>query len=216
MTRILKNLRIILSVALVAAGLIAAGFVIFANQISGEQTHTLRKADGIVVLTGGTARIEAGVDLLAKGRAKRLLISGVNHSTTREELEKLFPKGRGLFRCCIDLDRRALNTIGNATETKTWAQARGFKSLIVVTSSYHMPRTMVELQRVMPEIEMVPFAVAPSYANLNKWWSDSDTARLLLVEYFKYIPALVRSKAERLAGVRGSDTSALGAAAERP
>ena len=216
MARIVKNLRLIPTSILVAAIVFAVGFVVFANMIGNEPGQTASKADGIVVLTGGTARIEAGVELLAKGHAKRLLISGVNRSTTRDELERLFPMGKRLFGCCIDLDRRALNTIGNAAETKRWAEARGFGSLIVVTSSYHMPRTMVELRRVMPDIALISHSVEPDKVRMDAWWRDPATTRLLLVEYVKYVPALVRSQAEWIAGARDGDASALGAAAKRP
>jgi len=215
MARLLNGLRVVLIGLMIALGLFAVGFVAFANTIDTARTDPARKADGIVVLTGGTARIEAGVDLLSRSHAKRLLISGVNRSTTREELRRLFPKGGALFRCCIDLGRRALNTTGNAIETQNWAQAKNFTSLIVVTSSYHMPRTMVELRRAMPGIELIPHAVEPNKMSLKAWWTDSNSARLLFVEYVKYLPALARSRAERLAGVRG-DVATFGAAAEHP
>jgi len=215
MARLLNGLRVVLIGLMIALGLFAIGFVVFANTIDTARTGPARMADGIVVLTGGTARIEAGVDLLSRSRAKRLLISGVNRSTTREELRRLFPQGGALFRCCIDLGRRALNTTGNAIEAQNWAQAKNFTSLIVVTSSYHMPRTMVELRRAMPEIELIPYAVEPNKMRLKAWWTDSNSARLLFVEYVKYLPALARSRAERLAGVRG-DVATFGAAAERP
>lgn len=215
MARLLNGLRKILIGLTLGLCLFAIGFVIFANTIETTGTNPARKADGIVVLTGGTARIEAGVELLSRGRAKRLLISGVHQTTTREELRRLFPQGGALFRCCIDLGRRALNTTGNAIEAQNWAKAQNFNSLIVVTSSYHMPRTMVELRHTMPGIELIPYTVEPNKVRLKAWWSDADTARLLFVEYVKYLPALVRSRAERLTGAR-SDTATFGAAAKRP
>ncbi len=216
MARLITGLRIVLIGLALALVVFAAGFFSFANMIEAEHTRQPRKADGIVVLTGGTARIEAGVELLSRGYGKRLLISGVHRTTTRGELRRLFPKGAGLFRCCIDLDRRAINTSGNASETRNWAEAHGFTSLIVVTSSYHMPRTMVELRRAMSGIELIPFAVEPSKVSIGSWWSNPNTARLLLLEYIKYVPSLVRSKAERLTGLRDGKSSSLGTAAKRP
>ena len=215
MARFLISFRVVLIGLTLALGLFAAGYIMFANMIVADRTMPARKADGIVVLTGGTARIEAGVELLSQGHAKRLLISGVHRTTTRAELERLFPQGSALFRCCIDLDRRALNTLGNAAEARSWAQAHRFSSLIVVTSSYHMPRTMIELRRAMPGIELIPFTVVSSKMSAATWWTDAGTARLLFVEYVKYLPALARSQTERLTGARG-DSPTLGAAAKRP
>ena len=122
------------------------------------------------------------------GKAKRLLISGVHTKTTRDELSKQEPAAAHLFECCIDLDRRAQNTADNATETRSWVGQQGFASLIVVTSSYHMPRTLVELERVLPRVTLLPYAVVPDSFKVGIWWASPSTLRLLFLEYFKYLP----------------------------
>ena len=196
-------LRSLLFATVLLIALFAIGFVLFANSIERAQNNDDVRADGIVVLTGGEARIDRAVNLLAEGRAKRLLISGVHPSTTTGQLQKRNPKSGPLFRCCIDLDKQALNTSGNADETQVWAQRQDFDSLIVVTSSYHMPRTLLELRRAMPDVDLIPYAVVPSKMNLSNWWNDSETTRRLFLEYVKLIPALARYGMAQLTGAMG-------------
>ena len=81
-----------------------------------------------MVLTGGASRIADAIDLLAAGRGKRLLISGVHRTTTTTEIARINPRYQGLVACCVDLDYSAVNTVGNAIETRRWARARGFTS----------------------------------------------------------------------------------------
>lgn len=183
-----------------AALLAAAGFVLFIHTITAERIPDGRTADAIVALTGGKARIGEAVRLLSEKRAKRLLISGVNPSTTKEHLRRLVSEGNDLFKCCIDLGRRAEDTTGNAEETRKWVEQHGFKSVIVVTSSYHMPRTLAELKRVMPGIVILPHTVEPLSFRSDDWWRDKEVLRLMMSEYVKYLPALARLYAARLTG----------------
>lgn len=193
-------IRLIAKASGVAIALFLIGFVVFANAIEREPGAVPKRADGIVVLTGGRARISEAVKLLAAGKAERLLISGVNRATTRDELSRLAPGAAHLFQCCIDLDRRARNTTENARETRAWAKRQGFDSLIVVTSSYHMPRTLVEFERAMPGVVFTPFAVASANLRMDAWWAYPGTLRLLFSEYVKYIRAVSRFGVARLLG----------------
>jgi uncharacterized SAM-binding protein YcdF (DUF218 family) len=102
------------------------------------------------------------------------------------------PEHRRLFNCCVDLDHSAVNTIGNAVETRRWVKARNFQSVIVVTSNFHMPRAMAELNHQLPGVTLVPFAVVSDKVHVEAWWDDPDTARLLFTEYLKYIVARAR------------------------
>jgi len=154
------------------------------------------RADGIVALTGGSQRIGDAIDLLAQGYAKRLLISGVNERTSRLEIERLNPGQRQLFDCCVDLDYRARNTIGNAIETRRWAERNGFGSLIIVTSAYHMPRTMVELNHALPGLRKVPYSVVSPAVDPDAWWYSPSTARVLASEYAKLLIVWLRTRFE--------------------
>ena len=103
-----------------------------------------------MVLTGGPSRITDAIDLLAAGRGRRLLITGVHPTTNLAEIARLVPETQRTFASSIDLDHEAINTVGNAIETKRWIRERGYRSVIVVTSNYHMPRAMAELAHQMP------------------------------------------------------------------
>jgi uncharacterized SAM-binding protein YcdF (DUF218 family) len=178
------------------AGIVAfvGGFLWFVARVPTEEVALDRSADGIVVLTGGASRIADAIELLAAGRGKRLLISGVHPATSSSELARLTPDYRRWLACCVDLGHVAVNTSGNAIETKRWVSERGFHSLIVVTSNYHMPRTMAELGRRMPDVALVPFPVVTDKMRSEAWWSSPPTAKLLFSEYLKYIVVQVRTR----------------------
>ncbi|WP_027552389.1 YdcF family protein [Bradyrhizobium sp. Cp5.3] len=181
------------AIAFVAA---AAGFVAFLSQLRGAELAPDRKADGIVVLTGGSSRVSDAMELLAAGYGRRLLISGVHPTSTASDISRTLPENQTFMHCCVDLDRTAVSTRGNAAETRRWAQERGFKSLIVVTSNYHMPRALVEFSHAMPETALIPFAVVGDKWREEPWWTSASTLRLLLSEYVKYIAAEVRVQLE--------------------
>ncbi|MCA6124841.1 YdcF family protein [Bradyrhizobium sp. WSM 1704] len=178
-----------LALAFVAAGI---GFVGFLSQLRGVETDPPQSADGIVVLTGGSSRVSDAMELLAAGYGKRLLISGVHPTNDASDISRSLPDSQRLMSCCVDLDRSAVNTRSNAAETRRWARDRGFKSLIVVTSNYHMPRAIVELSHAMPDVTLIPFAVVGEKWRDEPWWTSGATFRLLLSEYAKYVAAEVR------------------------
>jgi uncharacterized SAM-binding protein YcdF (DUF218 family) len=185
----------VVAVGVLGAAGIAAGFWWFIWSVPTHEVALDRDADGIVVLTGGSSRIADAMQLLSAGRGKRLLITGVHHTTSTAAISRLIPDYRALVRCCVDLDYSAVNTEGNAIETKRWAQRRGVRSLIVVTSNYHMPRAMAELARQLPDVVLIEFPVVSDKVRTDRWWSP-DTARLLLSEYLKYIVVQVRMRLE--------------------
>ncbi|WP_024506003.1 YdcF family protein [Bradyrhizobium sp. ARR65] len=187
--RLRRTIVAVLGLAVVG---VAAGFGGFLAQLRGAEIAPDHKADGIVVLTGGSSRVSDAMELLAAGYGKRLLISGVHPSSGANDISRSLPEGQSYLGCCVDLDRSAVNTRSNAAEARRWAHERGFKSLIVVTSNYHMPRAIVELSHAMPDIELIPFAVVGDKWREEPWWSGGATLRLVLSEYVKYLAAELR------------------------
>jgi uncharacterized SAM-binding protein YcdF (DUF218 family) len=185
-----------LTMATAAAGavLVAVGFFWFVMRIPSEEVQIDRKADGIVVLTGAAARIPDAIELLADERGKRLLISGVYRATSSREIARITPLYSKYFACCIDLDRSALNTFGNALQTRNWAREHNFNSLIIVTSNWHMPRAMAELEHQLPDVTLIAYPVISEKLKDDAWWSNLSTARLLFAEYLKYMLALTRMR----------------------
>ncbi len=179
--------------AVCLAGLL--GFLTFVYTLDRFEQPPETRADGIVAMTGGAQRIGDAIDLLAKGYAKRLLISGVNEKTSRDQIARLNPGQRQLFDCCVDLDYRARNTIGNAIETRRWAETNGFDTLIVVTSNYHMPRMLAELEHALPDRQKIPYPVAATI-DPHDWWHNPAIAKVLASEYLKFLAVWVRTRFE--------------------
>jgi uncharacterized SAM-binding protein YcdF (DUF218 family) len=196
--------------ALVAGVLVyAAGFLLFVSSLPRKPSGPLH-GDAIVALTGGGARLDTAVALFEGGTGKRLLISGVNSITTKAELKKI-NHGGPRFDCCVDLGRDAADTHGNAIETAQWANAHGYKSLIVVTAGYHMPRSLTEFSSALPDVELVPYPVEPAEINLNVWWKPG-TIRLLHGEYARFLASLVTTTMGKPSMQASQDTPSLAAA----
>ncbi len=161
--------------------------------------HTVPStADGIVVLTGAERRIEAGLKLLRDGVGNRLLISGINARTTPGDVLRSVRVNPEAARCCVDFGYEAQDTIGNANETKAWADRHRFTRLVVVTSSYHMPRSLNELALALPGVDLIAYPVMPRALGEGAWWLRPSTARVLVSEYLKLLPSYVRYAAHQL------------------
>ncbi len=150
------------------------------------------RTDAIVVLTGGKLRLETGLSLLAAGAARKLFVSGVNQNVDRDELLRALGPLAEREACCIVLGHEADNTFGNARETATWMQEEGYRSLRLVTSWYHMPRSLLEFGRAMPRMTIVPHPVFADHLEAERWWRWHGTPRLVFVEYNKYLAAWLR------------------------
>jgi len=179
-----------------AAILLVGGFGYFIWELPDQQIELDRNADGIVVLTGGDSRVSDGLALLAAGRAKRLLISGVYTGTTTSDIARQVVDYNRLLTCCVDLDYSAINTLGNAVGTRQWTLKNGFHSLIVVTSAYHMPRALAELSHQLPGVALIPYPVVSDRLRVEPWWSNGATTKVVLSEYVKYLAAKLRMQFE--------------------
>ncbi len=187
----------------------AVGLLAFANRVANSTPPPdPPEADAIVALTGAsTVRLEAAEALLEEGLGRRLLISGVNRETTRKQVRATVitagsaAAGRA-FDCCVDLGFKAANTRGNARETAPWVARHHYRTLIVVTADFHMPRALLELQAAMPGVVLYPFPVATEAVDARRWWTSPDQARRMVLEYCKYVVILIRNELLALATPR--------------
>jgi uncharacterized SAM-binding protein YcdF (DUF218 family) len=182
-------LRVFLGLVLVLLLAYAISFVLFVSNLPGPP-QMLPQADGIVALTGGDERLDTAVAMLEKGVGKRLLISGVSQTTTKDDLAKL-SEGGARFRCCADLGYTAEDTHGNAEEAAQWTRENHFASIVIVTGRYHMPRTLREFSAALPEVTLIAYPVDQAGIDLSGWWRHPRTVRLLHREYAKYLASMV-------------------------
>jgi len=170
-----------------------AGLVWFVDGVEQPVADPDAVTDAVVVLTGGSLRIDSGLELLAEGKAQKLFVSGVHQGIDTEEVLRAVPGAPHGIECCIVLGHAADNTQGNALETAQWLQQEGFHSIRLVTANYHMRRALLEFTRALPpEIVIIPHPVFPEGARPGDLWSLRGTARLIVTEYVKYIGALIR------------------------
>lgn len=173
------------------------GFIAFTHHIDGlRKPDVVPKADGIVVWTGhGSGRLDTAIALLRQERGERLLISGVNESVDMASIIEVTGVSKALAECCIDLDYAALDTRGNAVETAVWARSLDYDHILLVTSSYHMPRARVEIGHEIGRIQITPVPVERS--NPPKWWNNRERFTDLATEYGKFLLAVARGREKK-------------------
>lgn len=176
----------------------AIGLVLFFRSIPREVTDTQTPTEAIVVLTGGRERLKTGFQLLCAQRAKVLFISGVNPEETFKSLLKTIDLHR--MNCLLDKDQLvasthlgyvAKNTKENAQETAAWLKSMEITSIRLVTAAYHMPRSLLQLKYLLPEVTIIPHSVFPFGKERYWWWSES-ALHMVLSEYHKLMWGYVR------------------------
>lgn len=183
----------ILALLCLALVLWTIGLFWFAATLDKETAASQQKTDAIVVLTGGSLRVEQGISLLSNGLGKKLFVSGVAQGVDVKQLLKVFQESPEDLSCCIVLGYEADDTAGNARETAAWMRDQGYASLRLVTAAYHMPRSLLEFRRVMPGIEITPHPVFPAHVKQEDWWRWPGSTSLLVSEYTKYLVARLRA-----------------------
>lgn len=183
-----------LATVLVLVFIWVVGLTAFADRVDRYAPVTnAPTADAIVALTGASdVRIETAMRLLEASKGGRLLISGVNRDATREDVRGVTRGYDDLYDCCVDLDYEAETTLGNAQYTAEWTRARGYGSLILVTSDFHMPRALLELKAALPGVVLRPYAIETDTVDAARWWRTGESARRMTLEYSKYLVVLFR------------------------
>jgi uncharacterized SAM-binding protein YcdF (DUF218 family) len=164
----------------------AVGFVLFAFTLGRPAPASVKPTDAAIVLTGGSGRIEHAIDVLDQGKAKRLLVAGVDPAVTKSDIARRVPGKRRLLTCCVDLGSESVDTRSNAEEAERWLDRRRFKSIRLITSDWHMRRARYEFRKTLgDEVRVVPDAVRSEprfitlFAEYNKYvlrrvavWAD--------------------------------------------
>lgn len=186
------SLRILMVLA-IGGSLWFVGLVFFTRIIPSLPQDPTNSTDGIVIFTGGKTRLKVALTLFEQHQGQYLLISGVNPHSTLPKIVEQLP-----FRSRITLGYDALDTVGNAAETAAWAHTHQIKTLRLITSNYHMPRSLFELRHLLPEVQIFPHPVVKKSFLKPKWWLDPIALRLVIQEYNKFLFALIRRPFEDL------------------
>ncbi len=189
-----------LAVVLVAGLVWVGGLIAFAEAIPMTIERPEDRTDAIVVLTGGSLRLDTGLRLLAERKGDRLFVSGVHRGVEVAELLRAYEQAPERTRCCLDLGHDAINTVGNASETAAWVARNGYESIRLVTASYHMPRSVLEFRNAMPDVQLVEHPVFPKHVRVEEWWRWPGTTALIVREYNKYLVAWVRQIWNNISG----------------
>ena len=170
-------INLIVAATVFSAGAWVVGFVLFAATLPKlDPSEPNDTADGIIVLTGGDGRLQAGLQLLSEKKGARLLISGVHPSVANNDLQQITKAPQQLFDCCVDLDRASIDTIDNAEKSANWATKNGYKSVYLVTADYHMRRSLLLLQNALPGCKIIAHPVEAEIS-----------LQAIALEYTKYI-----------------------------
>jgi len=176
----------------------AAGLILFAVSTT-RMTPVLtdERTDAIIVLTGGSRRINTGLQLFAEGKSDQLFISGVNSGVSLNDIENMH-KGSELPECCISIGYQANNTMNNAAESRLWLQSGNFHTIRLVTSNYHLNRALLEFHHSMPDLKILVHPVK-EYDD----WSQGFWKKVT-IEYNKTLVTWLRQRFEALDILNGN------------
>lgn len=165
------------------------GLIGFAASIPDSVYDVDTRTDAIVVLTGGSDRVLTGLRLLSDRKAERVLVTGVHPAVDAAKLMHLAGEPPQELADRVDTGSQAQDTRGNAEEAAAWMRAHGFHSLRLVTSGYHMQRSLLEFAYALPDVTIIPHPVITERSSAKHWWCQSRTAFLIFSEYNKYLVA---------------------------
>jgi hypothetical protein len=173
----------------------------FKEKIMTIQKNQVSITSQIVILTGGTNRIKKGFEIINKFDEKskkniKILVSGTGKGFTKLSLQKKLNSNfyLELIECCVELDGVSKDTYSNANETSKWVNKNNIKEILLITSNYHMPRSILEFNNIMPNLKILPYPIKPEQHKINEWLKSFETFSLVFIEYCKYIVSNIRVK----------------------
>lgn len=188
-------MRYLLLFIMAALCIVTGAFVWFVQGMPSSRPYNHAKTDAIIVLTGGPGRVEQGLIALADDDAPILFISGVGEHVTRNQILLAHSNRDTRNRIAqsdgeIILDHIASTTRSNADQTTEFVRERRIRSIRLVTTYYHMPRSLLEFRMQMPGVDIIPDAVFPKGYRRHSWWQDKNTRKMVFSEFGKYYAAL--------------------------
>lgn len=160
------------------------GFVIFLGEVHTASRSVPVRADTIVVFSGDPRRIRAATKLLKEGFGNNLLIVGQDNT---EEISKIRLENRSLFICCVTVDNKSRNTAEDAMLASNIIQQKGWKSVLLVTSFFHVPRAKEELSTILPETNIETYGINDEFYKIEDIIFDTKVCSAFLSQYILYV-----------------------------
>ncbi len=195
--RVRKGFKWIL-IVLSCTAVICAGLWVYSTEFltflgrSLMVEQPIQQADMIVVFAGSNDRIEHAIELYKKGYAPKIFLSGGrkgNYSSAGRMKNTALKKG--VPPEAIILDEDAYSTYDNAVHTVELARRKEYKSGIIVTSPYHMLRSMWTINHVTEKsglsLRWIPSQSTSSPFRPDSWWKDPDMKKSVIDEYGKLV-----------------------------
>lgn len=154
-----------------------------------------RRADAIVVFAGGVGesgkagggaqeRLKRAVDLYKAGNAPNLVLSsGYVYSFREAEMMRTLAVDQGVPSSAIVLEERATNTYQNVTFVDSILRDYQWKTILLVSSPYHMRRALLVWKKVAPDISVIPTPPAQSQFYDHTRGATLDQVRGIMQEY---------------------------------
>ena len=158
-------------------------FIIFLQKIKYEEVIYNNSSDGIAVLTGGKGRVGLGLELFKNNRNLKLIISGVDKKVSDKSIvpDSLMNKDN------ITIDKESESTYQNAKVINKWIEKNKLKNVTVITSYYHMPRSMLLMYELTPVIKFYAYPVKKDYSKRISLKENIFYYFFLVEEYIKYL-----------------------------
>lgn len=148
------------------------------------------RADAIVVVSGGdtSSRTQTGINLYENGWAPKLIFSGAAYDKSGPSNAEVMQRQaleQGVPAADISIDRLSENTAENAKNTASILRSEQRKKVIVVTSRYHMKRTLLEFRANAPQVEFRGHPAAADNQWSVWWWTTPYGWYLAVSELIK-------------------------------
>lgn len=176
-------IKAIITLLVIALLVIAMLFIDFTYKTFSYRAREIR-ADAIVVLAGGKGRVDEGVRLYRERKGNWLFFIGVDPSVRRSDLYRPHPGDPSADG--VVLENVSRNTLENAMFGRDVIMRKEVRSILLITSRYHMKRASILLRNALPK-DVAIYAYPVDSHNLKEaWWSHGGSFHLLFTEFYKY------------------------------
>jgi len=167
--------------------LLILGFFYFLKVITYTNVIIGKNIDGIAILTGGKGRIDLGLRLFTKQSNIKLIISGVDKKVSiNSVLPSKFQENNRIY-----IDQVSESTFDNAVVIADWAKKNQLYNINVITSYYHMPRSMLLLKKFTEKVNYYAYPVKKEKSKHSNLLPDMLFTLFLMQEYIKYLLSLI-------------------------